>query len=62
MDAMKSIVGKFTPLTDPTYTQGMLVKLTSSFVKYLPVPYKVIMTLLYQHSVEKNKKRAEESM
>eukprot|EP00957_Ditylum_brightwellii_P197626 15055984-Ditylum_brightwellii.AAC.1 len=40
MDAMKSIIGNFTPLTDLTYTQSMLAELTSAFVKYLPVPYK----------------------
>eukprot|EP00957_Ditylum_brightwellii_P055121 4177725-Ditylum_brightwellii.AAC.1 len=62
MDALKSIIGNFTPLTDPTYTQGMLAELTPAFMKYLPVPYKVIMTLLYKHSVEKNKKQVEESM
>eukprot|EP00957_Ditylum_brightwellii_P098633 7513593-Ditylum_brightwellii.AAC.1 len=56
MDAMKLILGNVSPLTDPTDTQGMLAKLTSAFMKYLPVLYKVIMILLYQHSVEKNKK------
>eukprot|EP00957_Ditylum_brightwellii_P067428 5118372-Ditylum_brightwellii.AAC.1 len=56
MGAMKLIIGNFTPLTDPTYTQGMLSELTSAFVKYLPVAYKAIMTLFNQHSVEENKK------
>eukprot|EP00957_Ditylum_brightwellii_P113055 8620984-Ditylum_brightwellii.AAC.1 len=41
---------------------GMLAELTLAFMKYFPVPYKVIMTLLYQYSVEKNKKQVEESM